>query len=305
LAKTREQNAGIFNTYDLKKTGGKLIYGIMVAILILAGIVALFPSIWIFMMGLKDTQEIYANTSFFSENLTWTVFVERLAEAIQLVEFWKMSFNTLLVSLGSVAMTLFVSGMGGYVISRLKPRGTKLIFILIVWTMMMPGQIRTVPLFISYLSFPFVAEIPGEVSLINTYWPMWLGAAASCFNIILFKNQFDSISISLVEAAKIDGCGNGRIFFNIMLPLSVPTILYISIVTMQGAWSEFFNGYLVLTERSIQTLPVRVFVTSTAQGVKQNTYMLCLILSSLPMLILFMLFHRQMIGGANVGGVKG
>lgn len=301
----KEKTAGIISSSDLKTIQGKVVLGAMFAVLIIASIVALFPSIWIFLTGLKDTQEIYDSTSFFPKNMSWDIIKQRFSDAFELVSFWKTSFNTLIVSAGSVIMTLVVTGMGGYVISRLKPRGSKLVFMLIVWSMMMPRQIRTVPLFISYLNFPFVAELPGEVSLINTYWPLWMTTAANCFNIILFKNQFDSISMSLVEAAKIDGCGNGRIFFNIMLPLSVPILAYITITTIQATWSEFFMGYLVLTEKSIQTLPVRVYITSTASGVKQNTYMLCLVLSCIPTLILFLLFHRQMVGGVNVGGVKG
>ena len=90
--------------------------------------------------------------------------------------------------------------------------GTKIIFVLVVWTMMMPGQIRMVPNYISYLHFPFAFDWGMGVSLLDTFWPMWLGAGADTFAVLLFKNAFDALSNSYVEAAKIDGCSDFGIF---------------------------------------------------------------------------------------------
>lgn len=277
----------------------------MFSLLVLVCIICILPAVWVLLTGFKDSQEIYSSMSFFPQDLTLGLAKERFLEAFSAMDFWRTSLNTLIQSVGDVLFSLITCGLGGYVLSRLKPSGTKLVFMLIAWTMMMPSQIRTVPLFISWLDFPFVAELPGEVSLMNTYWPMWLTAAANSFNVMLFKSHFDSISLSYIEAAKLDGCGNTRIFFNIMLPMSTPILIYVTIMTIKGSWSNFFTGYLVLTEVSKQTLPVRIFMLSTDQSVKMNTYMLCLILSSLPTLLLYMLFQKYITGGVNVGGIKG
>ena len=83
-----------------------------------------------------------------------------------------------MLSLGSWKFRIVVCGFGGYVLSKLKPRGTKLIFIFVVWTMMMTGQIRLVPNYISYLHFPFAFDIGIGLNLLDTYWPMWLSAGA-------------------------------------------------------------------------------------------------------------------------------
>lgn len=305
MKKFQEKKTGIISASDLKTVKGQIVYWCMILVLIILSITALLPSLWVLCSGFKESKEIYSGMSFLPEHISWEIIVTKVAQAARFMNFGKTSLNTLLMSIGSVVAAISVSGLGGYVISRLKPRGSRLVFMLVVWTMMMPSQIRTVPLFISYLSFPFIAEVPGEVSLINTYWPMWLGAAASCFNVILFKNHFDSISNSLVEAAKIDGCGNGRIFTNIMLPLSGPIMMYVGIMTMKGAWSDFFTGYLVFNDESVMTLPVQIYRLKSDTSIEMNTYMLCLILSTLPMLVLFSLFSRQIVGGINVGGVKG
>lgn len=305
MKRFENKQTGIIHSSDLKTVKGQLVYWTMFGILIFVCALCVIPAIWVLLTGFKDTQEIYSSMSFFPKNLTWNSAKESLSTAIKVMDFWQMSWNTLVESIGEVLFSLVFTGLAGYVLSRLKPTGTKVIFALMVWTMMMPAQIRTVPLFISWLDFPFVAEIPGEVSLMNTYWPMWLSAAANTFNIILFKNHFDSIPMALVEAAKLDGCGNSRIFFNIMVPLSMPIIIYISIMVMKEAWSSFFTGFLVLSDKHMQTLPVRIYTLSTDLTVKMNTYMLCLILSSLPMFIMFIFFQKHIIGGVNIGGVKG
>ena len=300
-----DKQMGVVTNSDLRTAKGKLVYFMMILILLVACFVALVPSFWAFMTGFKETKEIYTSRSFFPESFSLVIAKERILSAMQAMQFWKMSLNTLVVSLGDVFFSIVISGMGGYVISRLKRKGSAFIFMLVVWTMMMPGQIRTVPLYISYLSFPFVAEVPGEISLLNTYWPMWLNAAANCFNIILFKNHFDSISVSLVEAARLDGCGNGRIFVSIMLPLSKPIMLYVAIMAMRGSWAEFFTPYLVLSDQSIMTLPQRIFLLQTERTMQMNTYLLCLVLSCLPMFTLFVFFSKQITQGINIGGVKG
>ena len=305
MKKFYDKPAGIINHSDLRTFKGKCVYWTFFSVLVFVCLIAILPSIWVLLTGFKDSQEIYQSMSFFPKKLSFEIVFTRIGEALSVMKFGQTSLNTLIVSIGDVVFSIVIGGLGGYVLSRLNPTGSKLFFVLVVWTMMIPAQIRTVPLFISWLDFPFVAKLPGEVSLMNTYWPLWLESASSTFNIILFKNYFDSVSISLVEAAKIDGCGNGRIFFKIMMPLSKPIVMYVAIMAMKNAWSAFFTGYLVLQDAAIQTLPVRIYTLNSDISIKMNTYMLCLILSSVPMFILFMLFQKQIVGGINVGGVKG
>ena len=91
--------------------------------------------------------------------------------------------------MGTLVFRVIRSGFGGYALSKIKPKGTKLIFTLVVWTMMMPSQIRLVPNYMSYLHFPFAFDIGIGVNLLDTFWPMWL-SAADCFAVLLFKNAF-------------------------------------------------------------------------------------------------------------------
>ena len=175
-------------------------------------------------------------------------------------------------------------------------------FVLVVWTMMMPSQIRMVPNYISMLHFPFAYDI-GGVNLLNTFWPLWLPPAANAFNIVLFKNAFDSLSNTYVEAAKLDGCTNFGVFFKIMLPLSMPIIIYVSIGALSGAWSDFFGPLLYLT--GIPTTPLRVYNLQSDTSVQMNTKFMGLVLSSIPPFLIFLVFQKHILGGINIGGVKG
>ena len=304
MKRFQEKTAGVITSSDLKTVKGRVVYLFINIILILLCIMSLLPFIWTIFTSLKGTQEMYSSSAFFPKEMSWEIVKTRLQDAAMFMQMGRASLNTLIVSIASTVFSVIVGGLGGFVLSRLKPRGSAVIFTLIVWTMMMPTQIRTVPLFLSYMSFPFVAELPGEISLMNTYWPMILGHAASAFNVVLFKNNFDSISKSYVDAARIDGCSDLRMFFNIMVPLSMPIIIYISIGLLQAPWGEFFTPYLVLTVDMLQTLPVKIFELKSDPTISMNTYLMCLILSSLPGLLIFAIFQKHIMGGVNIGGVK-
>ena len=211
--------------------------------------------------------------------------------------------NTVFLSLGSLVARIIVCGFGGYVLSKLKPKGAKFIFTLVVWTMMMPSQIRMVPNYISWLNFPFASDNGYGVNLLDTYWPMWLSAGADTFAVLLFKNAFDALSNSYVEAAKLDGCSNYGVFFRIMLPLAAPVLIYESINVLSGAWSDFFTPLLVLDKNAV--LPLKIYRLKSDTGLEMNTYFMALVFSSIPPFLIFAFFQKRILGGINVGGVKG
>lgn len=305
LKRFSDKPAGVINPSDLKTFKGQFVYWLFMAILIILSIICLVPAIWTLCTGFKTSQEIYQSASFFPKSLSWETVKQNIAEAWFYMDGTRTSINTLIISVAGTVVCVLVDGFGGYVLSRLKPKGTKLVFILIVWTMMIPGQIRMVPLYISYMNWPFVVDTSWQVNLLNTYWPMILMAATSAFTVILFKNSFDAVSISLVEAAKLDGAGDLQIFFKIMIPLSMPIVIFTAIGTMRGPWGDFFNPFLILQDATKWTMPVSIFSMQTDPKVKMNIYMLALIISSVPGLLIFALFQKYIMGGINVGGVKG
>ena len=271
-------------------------------ILFIFSLIAVVPALWVVMTAFKETQEIYTSVSFFPKDMSWGKMFTRVTESGKLLRLGDTLLLTLFKSLSDLVFTLVFCGFSGYALSKIRPTGTKLIFTLVVWTMMMPSQIRMVPNYITMLHFPFAYDW-GGVNLLNTYWPLWLGYACNSYTIILFKNNFDALSTSYVEAAKIDGCNDAAIFFRIMIPLSVPIVMYVSIGALQGAWSDYFGPLIYLTEN--YTLQLKLFKMSSATNVKMNTYFMGLIFGTIPSLIIFLLFQRHILGGITVGGVKG
>ncbi len=298
-----EKQTGMLSRSDLKGFEGKLIYWTFFAILIIMSLISLIPAVWTVLTAFKDTQEIYAGFSFFPKDMSPGKIVDRLTESWKALQLGSAFINTIVMSLGSLCIHIVVCGFGGYVLSKLKPKGSKLIFTLVVWTMMMPGQIRMVPNYISWLHFPFAADNGLGVSLLDTFWPMWLGAGADTFAVLLFKNSFDALSTSYVEAAKIDGCTNYGVFFKIMLPLATPIIIFQSINVLSGAWSDFFTPLLVLDKKSV--VPLKIYRLQGDSSIKMNTYFMALVFASIPPFIIFFVFQKQILGGINVGGVKG
>lgn len=301
--KFSSKQVGIISSYDLKTTKGKVVYWSFFAILCVVAVCSLLPAIWTVLTAFKDTQEIYSSFSFFPKDMSINKIVTRISKSWETLNFGKAYINTVVLSLGNLVSHTIVCGFGGYALSKLKPKGSKLIFTLVVWTMMMPSQVRMVPSYISYLHFPFAFDFGIGINLLDTFWPMWLGAGADTFSVLLFKNAFDGLSDSYVEAAKIDGCSNFGVFFKIMLPLATPVLIYTSIGTLSGVWSSFFGPLLILNKNSV--VPLEVYRLKSTPGIRMNTYFMALVFSGIPPFLIFAIFQKRIMGGINIGGVKG
>lgn len=303
MKNNRTKPSGILSFSDMRRPSGRAIYTVFILLLVCCSAVSLIPAVWTIMTSFKDTQEIYSSFGFFPQNMSWSKAITRISESWEYLDLADSFLNTIVLSLGNLVVRIVVCGFGGYVLSKLKPTGSKLLFTLVVWTMMMPGQIRMVPNYISYLHFPFAFDIGLGVSLLDTYWPMWLSSGADCFAVLLFKNAFDGLSQSYVESAKIDGCTNYGVFFRIMLPLAMPIVIYESINVLSMAWSDFFLPLLVLDKNVV--VPLKIYRLQQDPGLQMNTYFMALVFASVPPFLIFVIFQKRILGGVNIGGVKG
>ena len=304
-----EKNPGLIMQNDLRSIKGKFVYWTFFAILILICITTFLPAIWMVLTAFKSTQEIYSSISFFPKGFSLSYAAKRIQESWECLELGRSMINTLIVSIGNVIAQIFICGLAGYVLSKLRVKGTRIVFVLVIWTMMMPGTIRTVPTYMSYISFPFIFDdklnVPTNINILNTYLPLWLGAAANSFNIVLFKNNFDSIPTALVEAARIDGCTDFKTFYKIMIPIALPVVIFVCIGALSTAWADYFSPYLVLKDIEKMTTPARIFVLKNDTSVTTNIYMMGLIFASIPSLIIFCIFQKYIMGGVTLGAVKG
>ena len=292
----KNMDKGILTNSDMKNPKYKALYAVMMILMIIYCLVSVLPVVWIMLSGFKDVKEMYAVPATF---LPKKIDLSKLGKVWNELKFYKYYGNTFVMALGSVATKIVVSGLAGYVLSRLKPKGTKFMLAVIFWLMLIPGTMSTVPLYMEFKSMPLIG-----INLLETYWPIWLMSAADAFNIILFKNFFDGISNSLIEAAWIDGATNMKIFFRIIIPLSTPVFIVVAMFTFNGQIGNFFWPYLLISSKEKTVLGVQLY------KMKSSTYtmdyqMLALLFSVIPQVVIFAIFQKQIMGGVNIGGVKG
>ncbi len=292
----KNMDKGILTNSDMKKPKYRLLYALMMIFMIAYCLISVLPVVWIMLSGFKDVKEMYAVPATF---LPKKIDLSKLGKVWTELKFYKYYGNTFVMAIGAVVFNIVVSGLAGYVLSRLRPKGTKIMLALIFWIMLLPGTMSTVPLYMEFKSMPLIG-----VNLLETYWPIWLMSGANAFNIILFKNFFDGISSSLIEAAWIDGANNTKIFFKIIIPLSTPVFIVVGMFTFNGQIGNFFWPYLLISAKEKTVLGVQLY------KMKASTYtmdyqMLALLFSVIPQIIIFAIFQKQIMGGINIGGVKG
>ena len=292
----KNMDKGILTNSDMKKPKYKILYTCMILFMIVYCVISVLPVVWIMLSGFKDVKEMYAVPATL---LPKKIDLSKLGRVWTELKFYKYYGNTFLMAIGSVISNIVISGLAGYVLSRLKPKGTKFMLAVIFWLMLLPGTMSTVPLYMEFKSMPLIG-----INLLETYWPIWLMSGANAFNIILFKNFFDGISSSLIEAAWIDGANNTRIFFKIIIPLSTPVFIVVAMFTFNGQIGNFFWPYLLISSKEKTVLGVQLY------KMKSSTYtmdyqMLALLFSVIPQIVIFAIFQKQIMGGVNIGGVKG
>lgn len=293
--KFSNMNSGALCTSDMKHFKYRLFYYILWMIMLTWFAIVVLPCLWLLLSGFKTPAEINAsqNVSFFPKEFD----IKKLIYAWDLLNYDKFYFNTFYMAIGCVVSTIAVSGLAGYVLSRLKPKGYKAILGMVFVLMILPATASTVPLYITFKN----------LGMLNTYWPMWLLAGAGMFNIMLFKSCFDGISNSLIEAAKIDGATDITIFLKIVIPLSVPVVMTVALFTFNGQFGSFFWPNLIMTNPDKYTLGVQVYKMQQESNsiLTDDIKMFGIVFSVLPQIIVFSIFQKHIIGGINLGGVKG
>lgn len=292
----KQMDKGILTNIDMKQAKYKFLYSAIMIILLLWCLgICLYPILWIILSGFKDVEELYAIPStFFPKNFQ----ISKIAKVWNEMKFWKTYGNTFMLAGGAAVFNMVISGLAGYVISKVKPIGSKVVFTILFWIMLLPTTMSTVPVYMTIMDFPIL-----HFSMLDSFLPLWL-MVVNAFDIILFKNFFDGISDSLVEAAKIDGASNIRIFWQIMVPLSIPVFCVVGIFTFNGNIGSFLMPLLTLTSADKTVLAVQLYKMKSA-SYTMDYQMLAIIFSMIPQVVVFVIFQKQIMGGINVGGVKG
>ena len=207
--------------------------------------------------------------------------------------------NTLIIAFGSWATQMIVATTAGYALSILRPRFGRILYGAVMATMFVPTVVLLVPLYLTILDMPVV-----HVSLINTFWAAFLPAGASAFNIAIMKRFFDNLPMEIIEAARVDGAGDFRLFRSIVLPMSRPVLGVVSVFAVLAAWKDFIWPLIVLPDPAKQPLSVRL--PALAPVTELDILLAALLISTTVPIVFFLVFQRFFLrGGGLDGAVKG
>ncbi|MFB9576435.1 carbohydrate ABC transporter permease [Streptomyces yanii] len=281
---------------QLARPRGRAVYWTVFALVtVLFTVAFLGPLYWMVTGGLKTTQEaVQSPPTLFPTS----VHTENYARAWTVMDLSRLLFNTLYYAFGALACQLLFDVTAAYSLSRLRPVFGKAILGMMLATLMIPATVLVVPQYLTVLDMPIVQR-----NLIDSPWVIWLPSVTNAFNIFLLKRFFDSIPHELLDAAAIDGASPLRTLRSVVLPISRPILGVVSIFAVVGVWKDFLWPMLTLPDPSGQTLNVGIY--SLANGVPENVLIAALTIASVPTLIVFLVFQRNIMSGLTAGGIKG
>ena len=274
---------------------GLLSRALILLLVAVGSIVFILPFVWMVSTSFKSSDEVLRFPPVWIPSV---IHLENYFEPWRRLPFALYYRNTLTVVGLNLIGTLLSSSIVAYGFARLRFRGRNIYFLILLSTMMLPGQVTLVPV---YLMFK-------QLGWLNTFLPLivpnWLGGGA--FSIFLLRQFFSTLPLELDDAAKIDGCGLFTIYWRILLPLTKPALATVAIFAFFGNWNDFMGPLIFLSKNSLYTISLGLQFYVTAHGqVKWNLMMAATFLSVLPLLIVFFSAQRTFIQGVALTGIKG
>ena len=212
----------------------------------------------------------------------------------------RLFFNSGIIATSVTLSNVILGSIAGYAFARLHFRGREVIFLIVLATLMIPDQLRLVPVYL-------ILNTLGLTKGVAQYAGVILVLAISATSIFLLRQYFQSIPREIEEAARIDGAGYFTTFWRVMLPLAGPAIAAVAILQFQGTWNGYFWPYVILQQPDQYTVPVALSFFRLAGGLVTNwpPLMAMVVLATIPVLVLYLFFQRYFVEGIAASGVKG
>jgi len=222
---------------------------------------------------------------------------------------WRWFANSAFVAITITVLQTFFNAMCAYTFAKRKFPGRNVIFVLFLGTMMVPGQVTLIPNYIIIQHIPFFGGNDwlgaGGHGWLDSYWGLIMPGIVSAFGIFLLRQYMVSIPNELLDAARIDGASEFRIFWSVILPLCMPALAANAIFTFQGAWEDFFWPLIIMSDPEKITAPVGLALFVVQNKTSWNLLFAGSVIATLPMIIVFLIFQRHFVRGIAVTGIKG
>lgn len=261
------------------------------ALLATAALAAAFPLLWMLSVSLMPAG---ASTQLPAPLLPSSPTLAHYKHLFEQGGLTRAFGNSLLLATLATLLSVSLNTLAGYAFAKLRFRGRERLFALLLGALVIPGQVGMLPLFLMLK----------QMGLVNTWAGVLLPGLASIFGIFLVRQYARGIPDELLEAARMDGAGEGRIFFTVVLPLLKPVLVTLAVFAFLGSWNDFMWPLIVLTDGDLHTLPVLLAALSREHVQDVELMMAGAVITVLPVLLLFLALQRYYMQGLLMGAVK-
>jgi len=253
--------------------------------------VILAPVLWFVLSSFKDATELGARPpKIFPTEWAFSNYTE----AFQMYNYMRYFTNSVIVTSVATILTLIINSMAAYAFAKYNFRGRDGLFVMTLAMIMIPLQVILIPIYL----------VVSSLGLVNTYWGMIIPAAATPTGVFIIRQYMLTIPDELIEAARIDGAGEFRIFARIVLPLCRPALAVVAIFSILWRWNDFLWPLLIAQKEELYTLPVALALLNGQLVVPYNIVLAMSVMSIIPVLFMFVFMQRQIVQGIAQTGIK-
>ena len=261
------------------------------AFLLFMTFIILAPVLWFVLSSFKDATDLGARPP---KILPTRWAYENYTEAFQMYNYKRYFMNSVIVTSVATILTLVINSMAAYAFAKYNFRGRDGLFVMTLAMIMIPLQVILIPIYL----------VVSSLGLVNTYWGMIIPAAATPTGVFILRQYMLTIPDELIEAARIDGAGEFRIFARIVLPLCRPALAVVAIFSILWRWNDFIWPLLIAQKEELYTLPVALALLNGQLVVPYNIVLAMSVMSIIPVLFMFVFMQRQIIQGIAQTGIK-
>jgi len=262
------------------------------AVLVAAAALTLFPLVWMVAASFMPAGEA---TALPPRILPSAPTLEHYRALVGRLDIARYLGASAVIALGATAFSVTLNSMAGYAFAKLPLPGRERLGRLLLAALVVPGQVGMFPLFL----------LLREMHILNSYWGVIVPSMASIFGIFLVRQYAEAIPDALLDAARVDGAGELRIFFEIVVPLCRPILVTLAVATFMGTWNDFLWPLVVLTDDRLYTLPVALAGLFGEHVADTELMMAGAVVTVLPVMIVFLALQRYYVAGLTAGGLKG
>jgi multiple sugar transport system permease protein len=255
------------------------------------GLFALIPFFWMLSTSLKSKGALMIiPIQWIPEQISFEGYIK----IFTLFPFGRAIFNSAFVSVAATIITLSSALMAAYVFAKIEFKGREILFALFLATMMIPGQVTIIPVFL----------VLKNLHLLNTFTGLLIPGIFNAFAIFMFRQFIKTIHNDYLDAAFMDGASQMNVFWRIIVPMSTPVIATLAIITFMGAWNDYFWPLVILSDKAKMTLPLALNSLNGQYASDYNTLMAGSLISMAPIILLYMFAQRFFKSGLQLGGIK-